>query len=129
MAPLWGRQIASSFVRDQVNGRIEQMQDAVRLQDGYYVLADFRQAQPRMAGDREIDQIFPEELEADLAFVIRQAYGMERQEAIAAAARVMGYQRSGPKIIAFLSDALDRLQSKGKITIVQNKVQWKEEDA
>lgn len=129
MAPLWGRQIASSFVRNQVNGRIEQMQDAVRLQDGYYVLADFRQAQPRMAGDREIDQIFPEELEADLAFVIRQAYGMERQEAIAAAARVMGYQRSGPKIIAFLSNALDRLQSKGKITIVQNKVQWKEEDA
>lgn len=126
MAPLWDRQVASSYVRDQVNERLEKMRDAVKLIHGYYTLVNFMEAQARTAGDREIDQIYPDELEADLAFVIQQAYGMERQEVITATARMMGYQRTGQKIISHLNEALDRLQAKNKITIVHDKVQWKE---
>lgn len=129
MAPLWNRQVVSSYVREQVDGRLEQMRGEVRLIDGFYVLSDFRAAQPRTAGDREIDQIALEELEADLAFVIRRAFGMERQEAITVTARMMGYQRTGPKIISRLGEALERLRAAGKITIVHDKVQWREEEA
>ena len=126
MAPLWDRQVVSNYVRDQVNLRIEQLGDEVRLVDGYFVLKDFREAQARTAGDRDIEQISILELVADLAFVIQQSIGMERQDIISTVARLMGYQRTGSRIISRLNVAMEQLYDNGKITIVRNKVQWKE---
>ena len=41
MAPLWNRQIASSYVRDRVNEHLEKMQDVVIAIHGYYTLVNF----------------------------------------------------------------------------------------
>ena len=128
MAPVWGRKVVNAYVRERVQAQLDALRDEVLQRDGYYVLSDFREAQARTAGDRDIDQIAMDELKADLAFALRQAYGMGRQEAITSAARLMGYQRTGPKIIARLGEALDALCAEGRLTIVHDKVQWREAD-
>ena len=51
---------------------------------------------------------------------------MERQEVITTTARLMGYQRTGSKIIGRLEEALEQLQKQEQITIVHDKVQWRE---
>lgn len=128
MAKVWDRKMVNAFVRDRVNEQLKALGDDIRQVEGFYVLSGFEAPEARTAGDREIDQISIAELEADLSFVIRQAFGMTRQEVLTSTARLMGYQRTGSRIISRLNEALERLCTRHKITIVHDKVQWMEED-
>lgn len=64
---------------------------------------------------RQIEHVWPGEIEAGLLRIIETAFGICREDAVVAAARAFGYQRVGTKIREAISAAVDSLLTAGEI--------------
>lgn len=59
--------------------------------------------------------------------VISNSFGIERKQLILETARIFGYDRTGNKIVTHMNEAINFLVKKGKIRILDEKIQLVEE--
>ena len=127
MAPHCGRTKVTSAVRQTVDMNLALLVgQEVTLQEDFCTLSGCTEIHARKAGSREIEQISIPELTQVMRTLLQASYGLSRNEAISEAARLLGFARTGPRILARLEAVLQTLLQSGQITIVRNKIQWKE---
>ena len=77
-----------------------------------------RRTPPRRApsdGAREIEHIWPGELESGLLHVVDACFGIDREEAVTATARAFGFSRVGETIREALNSIVDSLVESGVV--------------
>lgn len=115
MAKLYGVERAGGEVRRVVD---RALREATRAADvvrrgRFYWPAALERAQPRLAGPRSVEQIAPEELHETVMLVLRAQGPLAPDDLIRAAARALGFQRTGAGLAAGIGAAIDTLLASG----------------
>ena len=102
------------------------MKDRVIQKGEFLYPADYTEIPIRLPNSRKIQHISIEELETALIAILKTCVGTTREAICAEAARVYGFQRSGPNISNAMTEALVNLLNKGLIEEVEGKIKIKE---
>lgn len=132
IAPAYGRQKATSVVRDEVKhifryhlkGMItEDKNEFVRIKD----FADVKVRVPNPADDylRPITYICDEELALAMKTIALHSFGITPDDLFIVTAREFGFKRTGENIIYSLRKVYQQMLKNGEVTEVDGKVQIK----
>ena len=120
-------------VRNTVDAAISQrLQGQVVVEDCFVRMADMSappvRRSPLGAPDRNIEHISIGEIAGIMEKILVGAYGMSRSVLCSEAAKVFGFERSGPKIKQRTNEAVDHLVRTGKVSDYDDKIQLLEEE-
>ncbi len=127
VAPLWGRERASSQVRREVELAVRHEACDRFVQRGdFFWPVQMTEPSVRTPGHgekpRTMAQICVEERAGALALVLAQAVGMPEEDLMVEAARVLGFNRTGAQIRVALAEALAYLVQAGRMEAVEGNV-------
>lgn len=127
MAPLYGRQKVTDTVRSNVINTIKYYAGGkVKLSGSFYITQDYENAIPRIPREgntpRTIEQISPDEIKAMMTEIVRQTYGISRDNLLITTARELGYKRVGSTITMILKADLCELLESEKIQEIEGKL-------
>lgn len=131
MAGAYGNEKATKPVRESVDRVIKyKLRGEVKKKEDFLVLSDFREIKVRIPNGsfkRDVEYISKQEIAKAMLAVIADSFGIERRQLVLETARIFGYDRTGNKIVMHMNDAIDFLVTKGKIRILDEKIQLLEE--
>ena len=119
---------ATQGVRYTIDQAInERMQGEVVIEDQFIRLSSMTSVQVRRSRlgdpDRTIEYISIPEIAAAMEKILIGAYGMDRGVLCSEAAKVFGYERTGPKIKQRTNEAVDYLIRTKKVSAYDDKIQ------
>ena len=131
MAGAYGNEKATKPVRESVDRVIKyKLRGEVKKKEDFLVLSDFREIKVRIPNGsfkRDVEYISKQEIAKAMLAVISDSFGIERRQLVLEAARIFGYDRTGNKIVVHMNEAINFLVAKGKIRILDDKIQLLEE--
>lgn len=131
MAGAYGNEKATKPVRESVDQVIKRkLRGEVKVVESFVILSNLNEIKVRIPNGsfkRDVEYIPKQEIARAMMAVISNSFGIERKQLILETARIFGYDRTGNKIVTHMNDAIDFLVTKGKIRILDDKVQLMEE--
>ncbi len=131
MAGAYGNEKATKVIRESVDRTIvRKLSGEIKVVEGFAVLSDFREVTVRIhkgSFKRDVEDISKQEIAKAMLAVVSNSFGIERKQLIFETARIFGYDRTGNKIVTYMNAAIDFLVEKGKVRILDEKVQLVEE--
>lgn len=107
MAPLYGRQKATSVVRYEINSLLASLKNFIKINDNFICFNDFKNLTVRIPKDgseysRQINYICDEELLLAMTTIVQKSFGITPDDLFIVTAREFGYKRTGENIISTL---------------------------
>ena len=133
VAGLFGREKATSFVREQVDYVLNRtMRSSVRIKDGFVSRTDMPEIKVRVSKiitdeARKVEHISIPEIEKAMITIADYALGINGTDLKVETARIFGFERMGPKVAKSMDAAFDTLLKSGKIKLIDEKVHIVEE--
>ena len=133
LAGLFGREKATSVVRDNVNYVIKRhMKKAVIIKNNFIFRADMHEIKVRVSeiiteDARKVEHIAIPEIEKAMMTIADYALGINETDLKVETARIFGFERMGPKVSKAMNDAFISLLKSGKIKLIDEKVHIVEE--
>lgn len=133
VAGLFGREKATSFVREQVDYVLNRtMRSSVRIKDGFVSRTDMPEIKVRVSKiitdeARKVEHISIPEIEKAMITIADYALGINGTDLKVETARIFGFERMGPKVAKSMDAAFDSLLKSGKIKLIDEKVHIVEE--
>lgn len=133
VAGLFGREKATSFVREQVDYVLNHtMCASVRIKDSFVSRNDMPEIKVRVSEiiteeARKVEHIPISEIEKAMLTIADFALGINETDLKVETARIFGFERMGPKVAKSMDAAFANLLKSGKITLVDEKVHIVEE--
>ena len=122
LASLYGREKATSVVRDNVNYGLRKLGGKVVRKGDFIFPAKCGEITVRVPNTRKIDHISVDELAQAMLTIATQCVGTNRESLCVETARVFGFNRTGQKITTAMKAACELLISQGKIKDVGGKL-------
>lgn len=130
IAPAYGRQKATSVVRDKLQSIIIHYlkRDAISTKDSFISIKDFVDIKVRVPNPdddylRPINYICDEELALAMKTIAQHSFGIKPDDLFIVTAREFGFKRTGENIINSLLRVYQQMLKKGEVTEVDGKVQ------
>jgi len=133
VAGLFGREKATSFVREQVDYVLNNtMSDSVRIKDGFVSRNDMPEIKVRVSEiiteeARKVEHIPIPEIEKAMLTIADFALGINETDLKIETARIFGFERMGPKVTKSMNMAFASLLKSGKVKLIDEKVHIVEE--
>ena len=133
VAGLFGREKATSFVREQVDYVLNHtMRASVRIKDSFVSRNDMLEIKVRVSEiiteeARKVEHIPIPEIEKAMLTIADFALGINETDLKVETARIFGFERMGPKVTKSMDAAFANLLKSGKITLIDEKVHIVEE--
>ena len=133
VAGLFGREKATSFVREQVDYVLNRtMRASVSKKDGFVSRNDMPEIKVRVSKiitdeARKVEHIPIPEIEKAMITIADYALGINETDLKVETARIFGFERMGPKVSKAMNDAFVSLLRTGKIKLIDEKVHIVEE--
>lgn len=107
MAPLYGRQKATSVVRSEISSLLTSQKGTIEVKDDFIRFKDFEEFVvriPKVDSEylRPINYICDEELLLAMTTIVRKSFGIIPDDLFVATAREFGYKRTGENITSTL---------------------------
>ncbi|MDR0748516.1 MAG: DUF4011 domain-containing protein [Tannerellaceae bacterium] len=127
IAPIFGRQKASSVVRESVDFIIQKkLNNEFIVNDNFYQLKSMSEINIRTSkgyeGSRTIQYISNDEICEAMLVVASKSYGIKRDDIMTATARALGYEKNGANIITAMTKAYMTLINCEKIKEIEGKI-------
>lgn len=134
VATLFGRQKATSVVRDEVEGILYlELDELVMIDESNFIRLkewdDVKVRKPNPDDDylRPIAYICDEEIELAMKTIVSQSFGITPEDLFIVVTREFGYKRTSENIISSLSNVYNKILEKGDFVEIEGKVKLKEE--
>ncbi len=133
VAGLFGREKATSFVREQVDYVLNRtMSTSVRIKDGFVSRNDMPEIKVRVSEiiteeARKVEHIPIPEIKKAMLTIADYALGINETDLKVETARIFGFERMGPKVTTSMNAAFASLLKAGKIKLIDEKVHIMEE--
>ncbi len=127
IAPLLGREKATSYVKNIVSTFLRICGDQFNVRDQFYFPGsckpeDISSIPVHVAGERSIKHISKEEIASGMLKVANACIGVTKDGLITETVRAFGFNRKGQNIVAAMEEAYDLLVKEKMIKIVDKKV-------
>jgi hypothetical protein len=134
VAPLFGRQKATSVVRDEVEGILYlELDELVVIDESNFIrIKDWDDVKVRKPDSddeylRPITYICDEEIELAMKTIVSQSFGITPEDLFIVTTREFGYKRTSENIISSLSNVYNKILEKGDFIELEGKVKLKGE--
>lgn len=130
---LFGREKATSPVRTNVDYALTNfMSSDVYVENGFVRMKSMDKVRVRVSETiagvaRPIEYISLLEISKAMLVIASSAFGISKKELINETARVFGFERTGPKIVAIMNKAISQLSQSNIVRIIDEKIQVLEE--
>ena len=127
MAPLYGRQKATSVVRNEIWLLLASIRGAVKVEDDFIRFKDFENLTVRIPQKdseylRPINYISDEELLLAMTIIVKKSFGITPDDLFIVTAREFGYKRTGENITSTLRRVYQTALASKKLKEVDGKV-------
>lgn len=127
MAPLYGRQKATSVVRYEINSLLASLKNFIKINDNFICFNDFKNLTVRIPKDgseysRQINYICDEELLLAMTTIVQKSFGITPDDLFIVTAREFGYKRTGENIISTLRRVYQKAIASEKLKETDGKV-------
>lgn len=124
LASAMGFDRVSLTVRSQIEVELHAMEnEQLEIKDDFIQFRGFALSSPRKAGNRAIDMISPEELGLVFLLVLRNTIGISRDDLFSESARLLGFERRGPRISRAMETCFQKMEDAGQLRCIEGKVQ------
>ena len=130
MAPLYGRQKATSVVRNEIKALLSSdLKGSIENKDSFISLKDFRNLRVRVPQEgsgylRQINYICDDELLLAMVTIVQNSFGITPEDLFVVTAREFGYKRTGENIISALRRIYKTALSSKQLKEYDGKVQF-----
>lgn len=127
MAPLYGRQKATSVVRNEIKLLLTSLRETIEIKDDFIRFKDFENLTVRIPQNgseylRPINYISDDELLLAMTIIVKKSFGITPNDLFIVTAREFGYKRTGENIISTLHRVYQTALTSKKLKEVDGKV-------
>lgn len=128
MAPLYGRQKATSVVRNEIRTLLTtNLRSYIENKDSFISLKDFKELKVRVPQDgseylRPINYICDDELLLAMITIVQNSFGITPEDLFIVTARELGYKRTGENIMSTLRRIYKAALTSKKLKEIEGKV-------
>ena len=127
MAPLYGRQKATSVVRSEISSLLTSLNDFIEVKNDFIRFKDFEKFAvriPKVDSEylRPINYICDEELLLAMTTIVRKSFGITPDDLFVVTARELGYKRTGENITSALRRVYQAALDSKKLKEIDGKV-------
>lgn len=127
MAPLYGRQKATSVVRNEIKLLLASLRETVEVKDDFICFKNFENLTVRIPQNgseylRPINYISDDELLLAMTIIVKKSFGITPDDLFIVTAREFGYKRTGENIISTLRRVYQTALASKKLKEVDGKV-------
>ena len=127
MAPLYGRQKATSVVRYEIRSQLTYLKDTIKINNNFISFKDFENLEVRVPKEgseylRQINYICDEELLLAMTSIVKKSFGITPDDLFIVTAREFGYKRTGGNIISTLRRVYQNALVSKKLKEINGKV-------
>jgi very-short-patch-repair endonuclease len=131
LASAFGNEKATKPVRETINLSLKRvMSNEVVIEDGFVRFKEFtdiRARIPKGVQDRNIEYISKPEIADAMKAVIKNSYGITREDLCVETTSIFGYDRMGPKISKAMNEAIEYMLRNNMVYIIDSKMHIKED--
>jgi hypothetical protein len=131
LASAFGNEKATKPVRETIDLSLKRvMSNEVVIEDGFVRFKEFtdiRARIPKGVQDRNIEYISKPEIADAMKAVIKNSYGITREDLCAETTSIFGYDRMGPKISKAMNEAIEYMLRNNMVYIIDGKMHIKED--
>lgn len=127
MAPLYGRQKATSVVRSEIKSLLAYLKDSIKINNNFISFKDFENLTVRVSKEeseylRQINYICDDELLLAMTSIVQNSFGITTDDLFIVTAREFGYKRTGENIISTLRRVYQNALASKKFKEINGKV-------
>lgn len=127
MAPLYGRQKATSVVRNEIKLLLASLRETIEVKDNFICFKNFENLTVRIPQNgseylRPINYISDDELLLAMTIIVKKSFGITPDDLFIVTAREFGYKRTGENIISTLRRVYQTALASKKLKEVDGKV-------
>jgi len=127
MAPLYGRQKATSVVRSEISSLLTSLNDFIEVKNDFIRFKDFEKFAvriPKVDSEylRPINYICDEELLLAMTTIVRKSFGITPDDLFVVTAREFGYKRTGENITSTLHRVYQSALASKKLKEIDGKI-------
>ena len=127
MAPLYGRQKATSVVRNEIKLLLTSLRETIEIKEDFIRFKDFEDLTVRIPQNgseylRPINYISDDELLLAMTIIVKKSFGITPNDLFIVTAREFGYKRTGENIISTLHRVYQTALTSKKLKEVDGKV-------
>lgn len=118
----FGREKVTSSFKDQIEWFISDIDDKIKIIDGFYYPKNFECIPIRLPNKRDFQNISCNELQVLIVKLLKHHVGVDKKTIITEAAKLYGFSRVGNNISNAMENAIDTLIGNGNIKVDNNKL-------